>query len=643
MQNINSFITFLGKNYYSDFLINVDSETIDFDSYGILVKYNSSYYYELNHSEILLKRKEIILSIKDLYHKALSEVYSLMLSHDQFKLNSYLEISIKTVKSHLNTLKKDFYTDSDESRYYSILEDNPIILDLEIVYQENLRNDDFDVDEKVFDIINNSNFKKVESLYFLGFLYQRYKTLSFIPFSLFQIGKQFLFELNKIKLLNESNSNEASVNTKNQSNMGDTYFDKFCEIIDDYTILKKSTAIGVMIDLVDCIKNIKSETLLELQKEGINRDDYLDYLINEIEKRNYVKDADISYVQKWLDEYKISIKDIVSRDYQNNSIEAVIDRHYNDMEKFSPEKDKALLVQTDFYFYFCKYYADVMILFFNSKKSNKTSAESKAQPSLKPFKDVMLEGFLKEINNIEDLYKYTFIQCYDFGIKRFTESLILEIKENILLLPQEKMNIYLEYVKDKIENSQNYSTNEISLDKWITAYKLESLNFPYLENKDVNQLITKSINYYLWDEEDRSLMEDIQLDFFNYAVKLESDKVINYINKLNPRITDNNTSTPDTITFDSIFKSIDAFHKFNKLVEYLNIDTVNVSLRGNQAKFSGIWSCPQSNKELFKELTELNKYIAFVNKTYKSNYKSRTFSDGSNYYVSIKNWLKEIS
>jgi hypothetical protein len=643
MQNINSFITFLGKNYYSDFLINVDSETIDFDSYGILVKYNSSYYYELNHSEILLKRKEIILSIKDLYHKALSEVYSLMLSHDQFKLNSYLEISIKTVKSHLNALKKDFYTDSDESRYYSILEDNPIILDLEIVYQENLRNDDFDVDEKVFDIINNSNFKKVESLYFLGFLYQRYKTLSFIPFSLFQIGKQFLFELNKIKLLNESNSNEASVNTKNHSNMGDTYFDKFCEIIDDYTILKKSTAIGVMIDLVDCIKNIKSETLLELQKEGINRDDYLDYLINEIEKRNYVKDADISYVQKWLDEYKISINDIVSRNYQNNSIEAVIAWHYNDMEKFSPEKDKALLVQTDFYFYFCKYFTDEMILFFNSKKSNKTSAESKAQPSLKPFKDVMLEGFLNEINNIDDLYKYTFIQCYDFGIKRFTESLILEIKENILFLPQEKMNIYLDYVKDKIENSQNYSTNEISLDKWITAYKLESLNFPYLENKDVNQLITKSINYYLWDEEDRSLMEDIQLDFFNYAVKLESDKVINYINNLNPRITDNNTSTPDTITFDSIFKSLDAFHKFNELVEYLNIDTVNVSLRGNQAKFSGIWSCPQSNKELFKELTELNKYIAFVNKTYKSNYKSRTFSDGSKYYVSIKNWLKEVS
>ena len=133
MQSINSFINLLGKNYYSDFLINVNTEVIDLDSYSILVRYNSTYYYELNNTEILLKRNELISTIKEQFQQALSEVYSMLLSQDQVKLNSYLELNIKTVKSHLNTLKKDFYIDSNQSRYYSVLEDNPTMQDLDII------------------------------------------------------------------------------------------------------------------------------------------------------------------------------------------------------------------------------------------------------------------------------------------------------------------------------------------------------------------------------------------------------------------------------------------------------------------------------------------------------------------------------
>lgn len=252
MQSINSFINILGKNYYSEFLINIDSEIIDFKKYDLLVKYNGSFFFELNGNEIYSKRKEIILTIKEQHQQALSELYTLMLSQDKIKLNSYLEITTKTLKSHLSTLKKDFYIDSEQSRYYSTLEDNPIIQDLEFIYQENLRNDNFEIDKGVYEIINNAKSKKVESLYFLGFLYQRYKTLSFIPFSLFQIGKEYLRELDKVILLIENNKNIETINSKNQPAMKDTYFDKFCELIDDITILKKSTAIGVMVDLEDC-------------------------------------------------------------------------------------------------------------------------------------------------------------------------------------------------------------------------------------------------------------------------------------------------------------------------------------------------------------------------------------------------------
>ncbi len=531
MQSINSFINLLGKNYYSDFLINVNSETIEFDSYGILVKYNSSYYFELNHSEILLKRKEIISSIKEVYHQALSEVYSLMLSQEQLKLNSYLNQSIRTLKSHLNTLRKDFYTDSDESRYYSILEDNPIILDLEIVYQENLRNEGFDIDNKVFDIINNANFKKVESLYFLGFLYQRYKALSFIPFSLFQIGHQFLVELNKIKLLNESKSEKDTVDLKNQSNMKDTYFEKFCEIIDDINILEKSTPIGVLIDLNLCIKEIKSETLKELQSHTTNRNDFLDLKINEVEKCNYDKKAETWYIQKWLDKYNITIEEILNNSWRNNPIAKVIDQHYKDLEKFSKEQDDTYYLQLDFYYYFCKLCADELIGFFESKKTKilETVSIAKQEEPMNKFKTEYLEAFIIEISNLNDIYDSTFIQCYDFGIKRFTDNLISEIKENILIIPSDKLNPYFEYVEDKISSSPYYKTKPSILDKWIKKYEVKNLEFPFLENESVNHLITKSINYHLWDDADRFLMEEIQLDFFYYASMIEAKRITDFI------------------------------------------------------------------------------------------------------------------
>jgi hypothetical protein len=162
--------------------------------------------------------------------------------------------------------------------------------------------------------------------------------------------------------------------------MEDTYFRTFCEMIDDVNILSKSTAFGVMIDLQLYIKEIKSETLSELLEKGDNKNDYLDFKINEVEKQSYPKNADISYVQKWLDEYKISIEDIFNKDFQNNTIEAVISQNYKDMEKYSPERDKAYWVQLDFYQYFCKFYADELIAFFESRK-NKMAANSGLIPN----------------------------------------------------------------------------------------------------------------------------------------------------------------------------------------------------------------------------------------------------------------------
>jgi hypothetical protein len=477
MQNVKSFINLLGKNYYADFLIEIDSETIDFQKYEALVKYQDNFYFELSNSEIIKKQKNSFDELKKSYQEALTEIYSATMSYDTNKVNTFIDFNTKAVLMHVNTLKKDFYIDDIHSRFYSILEDNPNLINLENSYYKNLKNDEQVLNSDIFNLVVQSKSTNFRSVYFLDYLYERNKILSFIPFKLFQLAQRFIYELNKIKISNNPDKTKQKVMSVNNQN------------------------------------------------------------------------------------------------------------------------------------------------------------------SL--FNTTILEAFLVEINNINDLYKYTFIQCYDFGIKRFTDSLITEIKENILLLPQEKIKIYLEYVKDKIESSPNFSEKEISLDKWIVKYNIEDLNFPYLENDEVNNLITKSITYYLWDEKDRSLMESIQLDFFYYAIRIESNKVIDYLNNITSTKIEKKGNTKQPNNSDTIFKSDEVFERFNDLVQYLKIDLEDISKRGNQAKFSGIWSCPDSKKEFFKDHTELNEYLKFLNINYLTTYKSRNLSDGSKFHITIKNWLKE--
>lgn len=392
-----------------------------------------------------------------------------------------------------------------------------------------------------------------------------------------------------------------------------------------------------MVDFKMYINEIKSEVLAEIQTKGENRNDYLDFLINEIEKQHYVKNVDILYVQKWLDDYKISIDDIFDMKYQNNTIRTVIDSHYIDMGKYSPEKDKAHLMQSDFRDYFCNYYADELIKYIKSIKhidNHKPSQELIQSP-----KYDFLDAFLIEISNERDVYQSTFIQCYDFGILSYTEKLKKEINENILNLTDDKVKPYLELVKGKLFDSPYYLTSENCLDSWIASYSLENQSFPFLENEEVKNLISKSISYYLWDEKDRELMEDIQLDFYYYAAMTEAKKIIAFLEELTPTFQIESKTTNQEVEIDTIFKSSEAFTTFNFLIKKFDITTINIKKRGAQAQLNAIWGCPKSRKEIFKEHAELREYVNFLNQIFLTSFKSRTMSDGSKYHNSIKEWL----
>ena len=65
------------------------------------------------------------------------------------------------------------------------------------------------------------------------------------------------------------------------------YFDRFCNILSDEVILKTSTAYGVSRTLKTLLKEIQSQVLKTLYSLDDGKNDYLDYLINEVEKQDF--------------------------------------------------------------------------------------------------------------------------------------------------------------------------------------------------------------------------------------------------------------------------------------------------------------------------------------------------------------------
>lgn len=375
MQNVADFINLLSENYYLDFIIEPHAEEVDYEKHFVLVHYQDKKYYEQTHEFIQIRQNEIINVAKSLFQKSISDIYLEVSKRNNEEIEKFLNFNVEAVKVKLNILKNDFHVENDKSRYCAILYDDVDTQTLETFYSKrDYSTTTTNVEIKsIIQKLSLDDSKNIfgmnESDYFLEFHFQRFKLLSILPFKLFHIGHRFISELNKIKSLN---SRLPKVNQIVNTN--ETYFHSFIKLLSDEMILQKSTAIGVMVDFKKFSNEIKSDVLIEIQNKGENRNDYLDYLINEIEKQDYVKEADISYVQNWLDMYGISIENIFNMRFYHNKISGYIDQHYMEMDNSSGEANKALMIQLDFLNFFCRNYADELINFLKSKK---TLAEKK--------------------------------------------------------------------------------------------------------------------------------------------------------------------------------------------------------------------------------------------------------------------------
>ncbi len=162
-------------------------------------------------------------------------------------------------------------------------------------------------------------------------------------------------------------------------------FKKFCELINDSNVLKKHSVVGVIKMLQLCISEIKSDVFLKLSNEGQNNY-YLDYLINEIEKQDYLKNFGIEKIEYVLNNLNVTIEEIINTTFSqelNDTIGVKLswDEYYENFDYLRSTQENLLL-------YFINYYANELITFLNSIKSDSTQ---KQEASIEASKNIKLE------------------------------------------------------------------------------------------------------------------------------------------------------------------------------------------------------------------------------------------------------------
>lgn len=267
------------------------------------------------------------------------------------------------------------------------------------------------------------------------------------------------------------------------------------------------------------------------------------------------------------------------------------------------------------------------------------------------MEDQYLNAFISELNNERQIYDTSFSQLYDFGITAYTENLKLEIINNLLELDKK---LYIVYVEDILKSLPCMSISDNLIDKWINKFNISNSNFPYY---DSNELISKLKTYVnrfgvdnnVNDNNDESFERDelikLQIDFYLYGSKLEVNKILMYIEThkedltIDKAILINEEPIEVDIKVNRIFKSLEAYKLFKSLTECLEISKNDISKRGVQAKFNGIWGCRLSHDKIFKNTTSLDDYVSFINSEFETSYNSRSMSDGSKYHNLIKEYF----
>lgn len=415
-------------------------------------------------------------------------------------------------------------------------------------------------------------------------------------------------------------------------------FEKFCELLSDYNILKKHSVMGVIKMLQLCISEIKSDVLLKMSNEGEN-DHYLEYLINEIEKQDYLKEIDEKRTNKFLKELNVSLDQLMNLNFPSE-LSSTLDITLS-WETFHENYDYSFACQTAFLDYFLLHYANELISFLESKKTSYIKKEddikaasdfenldvySKLLYLFKELEKIKIDIF-REARHCSSAEAYHEIELkYEDDINIIKEQIIEVIdglysqskKDNIYYFdcPSE---VYKNYFSDRMSTyfKDIPEANELDFLKSEIKYFSNPLKNRVLEKKyDYSEFVgntdkykiplrrklefltpkLKKYNYRILYKEDVWFEDPVYgKDILGTEIKIEKDETLNsnIESKGNTNKKESSTFTSTSFKFEKD-KTADDFHKMHS-----NAPAFQASLSKN----------PNFLKELFAFLSDSNRPV----------------------------------
>lgn len=437
--------------------------------------------------------------------------------------------------------------------------------------------------------------------------------------------------------------------------MENTYFNYFCELLDNNTPLSEYTANSLYYKLrFEISQPLKSEINknLMLSVDDGKRKYYLLFLLSEIERQHYIKDAGIHYIEKHLKTYNVKLQDILDFKLFTTNPDfcyRIIDVHYKSLRKFSPEKDEAFLVQSDFVNYFCKIMADEIIDFINEKlKEIKPIEEVQETKEVKNF----VKNYGYELSKYETLAtEYSFYYYHEAILLNYILNVKQEIEDNLMKIDSAKVHFYLDNAIEYIESSEFQNISSKRINKYVEQYNLNLDKFPEVDNEDLLKILKTNDYYATMPYAEISKIEFIQEQFYLYSLKLETIKLLEYLNtikakfgipisrisKIESPVIVNKEKKPDERPLNPIFKDENGKKLYDRIVIALQVKN-NEDRR--QAKLMTMWDLEDVRELIFKGFLRKKEFIAFINKEFDESFNNRSNSDSKNFQKTVEDSLK---
>lgn len=215
--------------------------------------------------------------------------------------------------------------------------------------------------------------------------------------------------------------------------------------------------------------------------------------------------------------------------------------------------------------------------------------------------------FTEKLCDVSILDETPFSELYPWYFIEFTTNLKDEIINNLTFLNDAKFDLYLNWLKDKIETSYVYDPEACIIDKWIKEFNLIEAEFPFDFNQDVSKLISSFDDTTLKPDEARKVRM-IQLEFHWYAVYLEYKKIMTFISELKTNKTYGiiiPDETKPTNPYPRIFTSIKAFEKFKNLLDEFGNGSENL------ANYSFVFHRMKRDKLIFDDIQQ-TQFVFFL-------------------------------